>query len=53
MIEFLYIKENINKSKYYDFIFNLVSLVSIVYLVILINFIVMLRLFEVKLILKK
>lgn len=52
MIEFLYIKGNINKSKYYDFIL-VVSLVSIVYLVILINFIVMLRLFEVKLILKK
>lgn len=51
MIEFLYIKENINKSKYYDFI--LVSLVSIVYLVILINFVVMLRLLEVKLISKK
>lgn len=47
MTELLYIKENINKSKYYDFI--LVSSASIVYSATLIN----LRLSEAKLTSKK
>lgn len=51
MTELLYIKENINKSKYYDFI--LVSSASIVYSATLINFAAMLRLSKAKLKLKK
>lgn len=51
MTELLYIKENINKSKYYDFI--LVSSASIVYSATLINFTAMLRLSEAKLTSKK
>lgn len=46
-----YVKENINKSKYYDFIW--VSSASIVYSATLINFAAMLRLSKAKLKLKK
>lgn len=52
MTELLYIKENINKSKYYDFIL-VVSSASIVYSATLINFTAMLRLSEAKLTSKK
>lgn len=51
MTELLFIKENINKSKYYDFI--LVSSASIIYSATLINFAAMLWLSEAKLISKK